>query len=124
MRSASCARLVFSSTGAVYGNAGREPISEGAAGRTVNPYGRSKFTVEQILDDYRSAYRFSSVSLRYFNACGADVSATIGELRDPETHLIPRALMAILGHVSDFAVFGTDYETPEWDGNSRLYPCR
>lgn len=113
MRSASCARLVFSSTGAVYGNAGREPISEGAAGRTVNPYGRSKFTVEQILADYRSAYRFSSVSLRYFNACGADVSATIGELRDPETHLIPRALMAILGHVSDFAVFGTDYETPD-----------
>jgi UDP-glucose 4-epimerase/UDP-arabinose 4-epimerase len=113
MRDAGCERLVFSSTGAVYGNAGRGPIPESAAGSTVNPYGRSKFMIEQMLCDYRSAYQFRSVSLRYFNACGADLSATIGELRDPETHLIPRALMALLGHVSDFAVFGTDYDTPD-----------
>lgn len=113
MRVAGCSRLVFSSTGAVYGNAGREPIPESAAGPTVNPYGRSKYMIEQILADYRAAYGFSSISLRYFNACGADASAVIGELRDPETHLIPRALMAMLGHVPDFAIFGTDYETPD-----------
>jgi UDP-glucose 4-epimerase/UDP-arabinose 4-epimerase len=113
MREAGCTRLVFSSTGAVYGNAGREPIPESAAGPTVNPYGRSKYMIEQILSDYRAAYGFSAIALRYFNACGADASGAIGELRDPETHLIPRALMAILGHVPDFAIFGTDYETPD-----------
>jgi UDP-glucose 4-epimerase/UDP-arabinose 4-epimerase len=113
MREAGCDRLVFSSTGAVYGNAGRDPIPESAAGPTVNPYGRSKFMIEQMLADYRAAYQFKSVCLRYFNACGADASATIGELRDPETHLIPRALMALLGHVPDFAIFGEDYETPD-----------
>jgi UDP-arabinose 4-epimerase len=113
MREAGCDRLVFSSTGAVYGNAGRDPIPESAAGPTVNPYGRSKYMIEQILADYRAAYRLNSVCLRYFNACGADASATIGELRDPETHLIPRALMALLGHVSDFAIFGENYNTPD-----------
>jgi UDP-arabinose 4-epimerase len=113
MREAGCSLLVFSSTGAVYGNAGREPIVESAAGPAVNPYGRSKFMIEQILADYRSAYRLNSVCLRYFNACGADESATIGELRDAETHLIPRALMALQGYVSDFAIFGTDYDTPD-----------
>lgn len=113
MREAGCARLVFSSTGATYGNAGRDPILESAAGPTVNPYGRSKYMIEQILADYRAAYGFASVCLRYFNACGADASGTIGELRDPETHLIPRALMALQGHVGDFAIFGTDYDTPD-----------
>jgi UDP-glucose 4-epimerase/UDP-arabinose 4-epimerase len=113
MREAGCDKLVFSSTGAVYGDAAREPIPESAAGPTVNPYGRSKFMVEQILADYRSAYHLNSVSLRYFNACGADACGTIGELRTPETHLIPRALMALQGHVSDFAVFGGDYDTPD-----------
>ncbi len=113
MREAGCNRLVFSSTGAVYGNAGGEPIPESAAGPTVNPYGRSKYMIEQILADYRAAYGFNAISLRYFNACGADASGVIGELRDPETHLIPRALMAILGHVHDFAIFGTDYDTPD-----------
>jgi UDP-arabinose 4-epimerase len=113
MREAGCDRLVFSSTGAVYGNAGRDPIPESAAGPTVNPYGRSKLAIEQILADYRTAYQFKSVCLRYFNACGADASSVIGELRDPETHLIPRALMALQGHVSDFAIFGEDYDTPD-----------
>jgi UDP-arabinose 4-epimerase len=113
MRHAECNKLVFSSTGAVYGNAGRDPIKEEAAGETVNPYGRSKWMIEQILTDYRVAYQLNSVCLRYFNACGADPSCTIGELRDPETHLIPRALMALQGHVSDFAIFGEDYETPD-----------
>jgi UDP-arabinose 4-epimerase len=113
MRAAGCNRLVFSSTGAVYGNAGREPIPETAAGPTVNPYGRSKYMIEQMLADFRAAYGLASTCLRYFNACGADASVVIGELRDPETHLIPRALMALQGHVGDFAIFGTDYDTPD-----------
>ncbi|NPU11101.1 UDP-glucose 4-epimerase GalE [Bradyrhizobium sp. 83002] len=113
MREAGCRRLVFSSTGAVYGEAGPDPIPESAAGRAVNPYGRSKYMIEQILADYHAAYGLSAMALRYFNACGADAAGRIGELRDPETHLIPRALMAILGHVGDFAIFGTDYDTPD-----------
>jgi UDP-glucose-4-epimerase GalE len=108
-----CTRLVFSSTGAVYGDAGRDPIAEGAAGATVNPYGTSKWMIERILGDYRSAYRLNSFCLRYFNACGADPSGTIGEFRDPETHLIPRAMMALQGHVGDFAIFGDDFDTPD-----------
>ena len=69
--------------------------------------------VERILGDYAHAYDFGVVALRYFNACGADPDGEIGELRDPETHLIPRAMMAIQGHVADFAVFGTDYATSD-----------
>ena len=113
MRDAGCDKLVFSSTGAVYGDAGKDPIPESAAGETANPYGRTKWMIEQILADYRAAYQFNSVCLRYFNACGADSSGSIGERRDPETHLIPRALMALQGHVSNFAIFGADYDTPD-----------
>jgi UDP-glucose 4-epimerase len=65
------------------------------------------------LTDYRNAYGFGAFCLRYFNASGADESGDIGELRQPETHLIPRAMMALQGHVSDFAVFGDDYDTPD-----------
>ena len=113
MREAGRSRLVFSSTGAVYGNAGRDPISEDAAGAPVNPYGVSKWMIEQMLTDFRAAYQLNSICLRYFNASGAERSASIGEFRDPETHLIPRAMMALQGHVEDFAIFGDDYETPD-----------
>ena len=113
MRATGCKRLVFSSTGAVYGNAGRDPISEDAAGAPVNPYGASKWMIEQILADFRAAYQLNSTCLRYFNASGAEKSATIGEFRDPETHLIPRAMMALQGHNDDFAIFGDDYDTPD-----------
>lgn len=113
MRETKVLKLVFSSTGAVYGQADSKPIAEAAAGRPINPYGMSKWMIEQVLADYRHAYGLSSFSLRYFNACGADASRLIGELRNPETHLIPRALMALQGHVGDFAVFGDDYATPD-----------
>ena len=111
MRQAGCANLVFSSTGAVYGDAAETLISETAPKVPVNPYGASKLMIEAILADYRRAYGLNSVCLRYFNASGADFSTVIGELREPETHLIPRALMALQGHVTDFAIFGTDYPT-------------
>jgi UDP-glucose 4-epimerase len=68
---------------------------------------------ERMLADFAIAYPFRFIALRYFNACGASADGSLGEARDPETHLIPRALMAVLGHVSDFTVFGTDFPTPD-----------
>jgi UDP-glucose-4-epimerase GalE len=113
MRGAGCNRLVFSSTGAVYGNADSKALPESFPCAPINPYGASKWMIERILADYRSAYGLGSFCLRYFNASGADASGGIGELRDDETHLIPRAMMALQGHVGDFAVFGDDYDTPD-----------
>lgn len=113
MRDTGVLKLVFSSTGAVYGRAGVKPIVEAEAGHPINPYGHSKWMIEQMLSDYRAAYGLHSFCPRYFNACGSDASGTIGEMRDPETHLIPRALMALQGHVPDFAIFGDDYETAD-----------
>jgi UDP-arabinose 4-epimerase len=113
MREYKCDRLVFSSTGAVYGDASPKPISEAAPCDPVNPYGASKRMIERILADYHSAYQLRSISFRYFNASGADAAAQIGELRDSETHLIPRAMMRLQGHVAEFSVFGTDYDTPD-----------
>jgi UDP-glucose-4-epimerase GalE len=113
MREARCNRLVFSSTGAVYGNADSKALPENYPCAPINPYGASKWMVERILADYRSAHGLGAFALRYFNASGADASGEIGELRDNETHLIPRAMMALQGHVRDFAVFGDDYATPD-----------
>jgi UDP-glucose-4-epimerase GalE len=113
MRKAGCQRLVFSSTGAVYGNADSKALPESFSCAPINPYGASKWMIERILADYRGAYGLASFALRYFNASGADASGEIGELRDVETHLIPRAMMALQGHVADFAVFGDDYDTPD-----------
>jgi UDP-glucose-4-epimerase GalE len=113
MREAGCRCLVFSSTGAVYGHADSKALSESQHCAPINTYGATKFMIERILADYRGAYGFGAFCLRYFNACGADESGEIGELRDPETHLIPRAMMALQGHVPDFAIFGDDYDTTD-----------
>jgi UDP-arabinose 4-epimerase len=113
MRTAGCDALVFSSTCAVYGQPTQVPIVEDTRPDPVNPYGASKLMVERILADFRPAYGLRSMVLRYFNACGADPDNEIGELRDSETHLILRAMMALQGHIADFAVFGTDFETPD-----------
>ena len=113
MREAGCNRLVFSSTGAVYGNADSKALPENAACAPINPYGTSKWMIERVLTDYRAAYGFGSFALRYFNAAGADPAGGIGEWREVETHLIPRAMMALQGHVPDFAIFGDDYDTPD-----------
>jgi UDP-glucose-4-epimerase GalE len=113
MLQADCRKLVFSSSCAIYGEPNEQPIREMTPSRPVNPYGRSKLMVEEILADYARAYGLNSIALRYFNASGADPDGEIGELRDPETHLIPRAMMAIQGHLADFAVFGDDYDTPD-----------
>ena len=113
MTDAGCRKIVFSSTCAIYGEPATVPIREDTPQESVNPYGASKAMVERILDDYARGYGLGVVALRYFNACGADPDGEIGELRDPETHLIPRAMMAIQGYVADFTVFGTDYATPD-----------
>jgi UDP-glucose 4-epimerase len=113
MRNAGCHRVVFSSSGAVYGNADSKELPEDFPCAPINPYGASKWMIERMLADYRSAYGFGAFCLRYFNASGADPAGGIGEMRDNETHLIPRAMMALQGHVGDFAVFGDDYETPD-----------
>ena len=103
--------IVFSSSCAIYGEPEQVPIGEAAPKQPVNPYGASKLMIERVLSDYSRAYGLQSVALRYFNAAGADAECEVGELRDPETHLIPRAMMSIQGYLSDFAVFGSDYPT-------------
>jgi UDP-arabinose 4-epimerase len=105
--------IVFSSSCAIYGEPEQIPITEAAPKQPVNPYGASKLMIERVLSDYIRAYGLQSVALRYFNAAGADPDGEVGELRDPETHLVPRAMMAIHGYLNDFAVFGSDYPTPD-----------
>jgi UDP-glucose-4-epimerase GalE len=113
MREAGCKHIVFSSTGAVYGEAGSGGLSERLTCHPVNPYGYTKLVGEHLLTDYRVAYGLSSFSLRYFNAAGAHPHAPIGEKRRMETHLIPLAMKALTGAQPDFAIFGDDYNTPD-----------
>ena len=103
--------VIFSSTAAVYGNPIQTPIEEDHPLLPINPYGRTKLMVESILADYHKAYGLPSICLRYFNAAGADPEAQIGEVHDPETHLIPLVLRATDTH--PIKVFGTDYPTPD-----------
>lgn len=105
--------VIFSSTAAVYGVPDAVPIPETCELRPINPYGQSKLMMEQMLADFEKAYGLASVSLRYFNAAGADPEGEIGEDHEPETHLIPRALMAAAGEIDHLDLFGTDYETPD-----------
>lgn len=106
-------KIIFSSTCAVYGEVSGIPISENTVRRPVNPYGVSKLFFEQALEAYDRAYGLRFVSLRYFNAAGADESGEIGELHDPEPHLIPLALRACAGIGPELQVFGSDYPTPD-----------
>ena len=103
--------IVFSSSCAIYGEPVQIPIRETFPKQPVNPYGASKLIIERVLSGLRRAYGLQFVALRYFNAAGADPDGEVGELRDPETHLIPRAMMSIQGHLDDFEVFGSDYPT-------------
>lgn len=105
--------MVFSSTAAVYGEPVEMPITEDFPKAPTNNYGLSKLMFEQILTTYEKAYGLKSVSLRYFNAAGADPSGEIGEDHSPETHLIPLVLQAALGLRDQITVFGTDYPTPD-----------
>ena len=106
-------RLVFSSTAAVFGQPVAERIDEDHPREPINPYGASKLMVERILADAAAAYGLRSVALRYFNAAGAADDASLGELHEPETHLIPNVLRAALGAGPALRVFGDDYPTPD-----------
>ena len=112
MKDSGCNRLVFSSTCASYGIAQQLPITEDHPQSPINPYGRSKWMVEQILADYQQAYDFKFCALRYFNAAGADPDLEIGERHDPEPHIIPNAIKAAL-FGKDFFILGNDYPTPD-----------
>jgi UDP-arabinose 4-epimerase len=113
MRANGVDKIVFSSTCATYGIPDKLPISEDAPQLPINPYGRSKLMIEQILADYGSAYDLKSVSLRYFNAAGADPEGNLGESHDPETHLIPLVLDAAAGRRPNITAYGDDYDTPD-----------
>ncbi|WP_288442355.1 UDP-glucose 4-epimerase GalE [Pseudomonas promysalinigenes] len=106
-------RLIFSSSAAVYGDPEYVPIDEQHPKVPINPYGRSKWMVEQMLEDFDRAYGLRSVSLRYFNAAGADPDGQLGECHLPETHLIPLILQAASGRRESVTVFGHDYDTAD-----------
>jgi UDP-arabinose 4-epimerase len=106
-------RLVFSSTCAVYGIPAAVPIVEQNPRLPVNPYGVTKMIFERALEAYSEAYGLRYASLRYFNAAGADESGETGECHDPETHLIPLALMAAAGSGGELQIFGDDYPTAD-----------
>lgn len=113
MRSAGVGTLVFSSTAAVYGEPATVPIDEDAPRAPVNPYGRSKHMVECMLGDEARAFGLRAVSLRYFNAAGADPEGELGERHDPETHLVPIACQAAAGRRRGITIFGRNYDTAD-----------
>lgn len=106
-------KLVFSSTAAVYGNPQTQYLSEDHPCCPLNPYGRSKLMIENILEDCAQAYDLRSVALRYFNAAGAHPSGEIGEAHAVETHLIPLCIRAATGKGPELKIFGNDYPTPD-----------
>jgi len=113
MRESGVRPIVFSSTCATYGIPEKVPIAENHSQNPVNPYGETKLMVERALGWYERAYGLAWTALRYFNAAGADAAGEIGEVHDPETHLIPRTIAAAYGDISSLEVFGTDYSTPD-----------
>lgn len=113
MREAGVDRFIFSSTAAIFGTPQYVPIDERHPRAPINPYGRTKNMVEDVLGDYERAYGLRSVCLRYFNAAGADPDGRLGERHEPESHLIPLALQAASGRRAGLSVYGTDYDTPD-----------
>src|SRR5581483_6209146 len=114
MQEQGVSRFVFSSTCATYGDPDKIPITEDEKKAPVSPYGRSKWMVEQILQDVPGGWKdFKYSALRYFNASGCAMDGSLGEDHDPETHLIPVVLQAIMGVRPGITVFGTDYPTPD-----------
>jgi UDP-glucose-4-epimerase GalE len=113
MRAHGCREIVFSSSCATYGEPQRLPIDEGHPQQPISPYGRTKLHMEHMMEDYSRAYGLRFAALRYFNAAGASPRGDLGELHDPETHLIPLVLEVALGRRADVKIFGDDYPTPD-----------
>jgi UDP-arabinose 4-epimerase len=116
MRDHNISNLIFSSTCATYGQPSAVPITEDHPQSPINPYGRSKWMVEQMIRDFKMAHGIRSVILRYFNVAGADLNGEIGEDHFPETHLIPSVIQAALGVKKEIVVYGTDF--PSHDGSA------
>lgn len=106
-------KFIFSSTAAVYGTPEKSPITEDSVRQPVNPYGATKLTLEMALEAYSRAYGLRYVAFRYFNAAGADEGGKIGEMHEPETHLIPLILQAVQGKRAALEIFGDDYPTAD-----------
>ncbi|MES2900795.1 MAG: UDP-glucose 4-epimerase GalE [Pseudomonadota bacterium] len=106
-------RFIFSSTAAIFGEPHYVPIDEKHPKEPINPYGRSKWMVEQILSDFDRAYGVRSSCLRYFNAAGADPDGETGECHEPETHLIPLVLQVASGRRGAINIYGENYETAD-----------
>ncbi len=113
MVTANVNHFIFSSTAAIFGEPQYTPIDEQHPKNPINPYGLSKWMIEQILADYDRAYQLKSVCLRYFNAAGADPMGQLRERHNPETHLIPLVLQAAKGQRENITIFGQDYDTPD-----------
>jgi UDP-glucose 4-epimerase len=113
MADAGVDKLIFSSTAATFGEPERLPIEEDDRQQPTNPYGWSKLMIERMLRDVSRATDFRFVALRYFNAAGAHPSGEIGEMHDPETHLIPNILKVLTGEKKELEIFGGDYDTPD-----------
>lgn len=113
MRDEGVPYIVVSGTCAVYGSPEKMPITEDTPTNPINPYGASKLFMERMLADYETAHGIRWMSLRYFNAAGCDPDGETGEWHEPETHLIPRALMAAAGQIPALEIFGEDYPTPD-----------
>ena len=127
MRDHEIKKIIFSSTCAIYGHPEKIPITEDQQQHPINAYGSSKLMMEQIIKDFSEAHNINYVSLRYFNAAGADPECETGEVHDPETHLIPLVLDVALGKSDHVKIYGTDYDTP--DGTCirdyiHVTPCR
>ncbi|HNS44097.1 MAG TPA: UDP-glucose 4-epimerase GalE, partial [Alphaproteobacteria bacterium] len=113
MKVAGVKNIVFSSTAAVYGQPDtEEPLGEDSSLDPINPYGQTKLAAERMIRDHES-FGIKSVCLRYFNACGADPEGRVGEMHNPETHLIPLVVQTALGLRQQISIFGTDYPTAD-----------
>ena len=113
MKDCGVQNLIFSSTCATYGNPQFTPISEDHPQLPINPYGKSKLMLEQIMSDFDKIHGLKTVTLRYFNAAGADLQTEIGENHTPETHLIPTIIQTAFGTKPEVVVYGTDFPTPD-----------
>jgi UDP-glucose 4-epimerase len=106
-------KIIYSSSASVYGIPKKVPIDEDSELKPINPYGETKFMVEKILKDCDTAHDLKFIALRYFNAAGASMDSSIGEMHNPETHLVPLILQVASGKRKDIKIFGTDYKTKD-----------
>ena len=113
MKSSHCRTMVFSSSAAVYGTPKNIPVDESAPLQPINPYGEGKKSVEKMISDAEKDFGLKSVSLRYFNAAGADADGELGECHEPETHLIPLVLEVATGRRDQVTLYGNSYDTPD-----------